>query len=118
MLCKTHSCGICGTDVHYWVHGFMSSFVVKEPLILGHEVSALVDKVGSNVKHLKAGDRVAIEPAIPCRTCANCKTGMYNHCPISNAQVKGSPQYHGMLTRYFEHPADFCFKSVQTSLSN
>jgi threonine dehydrogenase-like Zn-dependent dehydrogenase len=90
----------------------MSSFVVNAPLVLGHEVSALVAEVGENVKHLKPGDRVAIEPAIPCRTCTRCKEGMYNHCPVSNAQVRGSPTFDGMLRRYFAHPADFCYKSV------
>ena len=69
----------------------MSTFVLKAPLVLGHEVSALVVKVGENVKDLKPGDRVAIEPAIPCRTCLKCKEGMYNHCPISNIQACGSP---------------------------
>ncbi|XP_054156264.1 sorbitol dehydrogenase-like [Oppia nitens] len=110
VLCKTHSCGICGSDISLWKKGGIGQYVINQPQVLGHECSALVVKVGVNVKHLVAGDRVAIEPAVPCRRCNYCKTGIYNHCPMANIQLKGVPPMPGMLCRQFTHPADFCFK--------
>lgn len=50
-----HSVGICGSDVHYWQHGRIGDFVVKKPMVLGHEASGTVIKVGEMVKHLKPG---------------------------------------------------------------
>lgn len=54
-----HSVGICGSDVHYWQHGRIADFVVKDPMVLGHEASGRVVKVGSAVKHLKVGKEAA-----------------------------------------------------------
>lgn len=105
---RVHSVGICGSDVHYWVHGNIGNFVVREPMVLGHETSGTVSKVGKNVEHLKPGDRVAIEPGVPCRHCEFCKTGRYNLCP--DVFFCATPPDHGTLTRYYTHPADFCFK--------
>lgn len=56
VLLRMHSVGICGSDVHYWQHGRIGDFVVKKPMVLGHEASGTVVKVGSSVKHLKAGE--------------------------------------------------------------
>lgn len=50
-----HSVGICGSDVHYWQHGRIGDFVVTKPMVLGHEASGRVVKLGSAVKHLKVG---------------------------------------------------------------
>lgn len=55
-----HSVGICGSDVHYWQHGRIGDFVVKDPMVLGHEASGTVVKVGSGVTHLKPGDKYQI----------------------------------------------------------
>lgn len=52
-----HSVGICGSDVHYWQHGRIGNFVVKKPMVLGHEASGTVVKVGSLVTHLKPGQQ-------------------------------------------------------------
>lgn len=57
VLLKMHSVGICGSDVHYWQHGRIGDFVVKKPMVLGHEASGTVIKVGSLVKHLKPGQQ-------------------------------------------------------------
>ncbi|KAJ8076227.1 hypothetical protein PM082_000646 [Marasmius tenuissimus] len=54
--------GICGSDVHFYAHGGIGPVVVKEPMVLGHESSGIVSKVGSKVKNVKLGDRVAVEP--------------------------------------------------------
>lgn len=55
VLLQMHSVGICGSDVHYWQNGRIGDYVVKQPMVLGHEASGLVVKVGSAVTHLKAG---------------------------------------------------------------
>lgn len=72
--------GICGSDVHYWTHGRIGHFVVTGPMVIGHESSGVVVRCGRNVTSLKPGDRVAIEPGVPCRMCADCKRGEYNLC--------------------------------------
>ncbi|XP_019627053.1 PREDICTED: sorbitol dehydrogenase-like [Branchiostoma belcheri] len=103
-----HSVGICGSDVHYWVHGAIGDFVVRAPMILGHEASGTVSEVGEGVTHLKVGDRVAIEPGVPCRYCDYCKGGRYNLC--LEMKFCATPPVDGSLARYYVHPADFCFK--------
>ncbi|XP_069137225.1 sorbitol dehydrogenase-like isoform X2 [Argopecten irradians] len=100
--------GICGSDVHFWQHGAVGDFVVKAPMILGHEGSGMVSKLGEGVTSLKVGDRVAIEPGVPCRACRYCKSGRYNLC--SKVVFCATPPDHGNLCRYFVHAADYCFK--------
>ncbi|GLH07399.1 hypothetical protein R5R35_002892 [Gryllus longicercus] len=100
--------GICGSDVHYLVRGRIGDFIVKEPMIMGHEASGIVAKLGKNVTNLKVGDRVAIEPGVPCRKCNYCKEGRYNLCP--SIFFCATPPDHGNLSRYYVHAADFCFK--------
>lgn len=108
VILESHTVGICGSDVHFLTEGRIGPFVMKEPLILGHESSATVVKVGPSVKHLKVGDRVAVEPQIPCRVCDSCKHGYYNTCP--DTKFFATPPYNGSLTRLYKHAADFCFK--------
>ncbi|GIY91660.1 sorbitol dehydrogenase [Caerostris extrusa] len=108
VLLAIHTVGICGSDVHFWKSGRLGNFVVTGPLVLGHESSGTVVKVGSNVKHLKEGDRVAIEPGIPCRKCEFCVEGRYNLCP--EEKFAATPPDDGTLCRYYCHEADFCFK--------
>src|ERR1700753_3244741 len=57
--------GVCGSDVHYYTHGRIGAFVVKEPMVLGHEAAGTITEVGANVHSLKVGDRVCMEPGIP-----------------------------------------------------
>lgn len=57
VLLKMHSVGICGSDVHYWQHGRIGDFIVTKPMVLGHEASGTVVKVGSLVKHLQPGEQ-------------------------------------------------------------
>ncbi|CAH1407006.1 unnamed protein product [Nezara viridula] len=108
VLIKMGSVGICGSDVHYLQNGRIADFIVKEPMIMGHEASGTVVKLGSKVKNLKVGDRVAIEPGVPCRLCSFCKEGRYNLCP--DVVFCATPPDHGNLSRYYTHAADFCFK--------
>jgi L-iditol 2-dehydrogenase len=100
--------GICGSDVHYFAHGKCGPFEVKGPLVLGHESSGVIEEVGEGVTNLKVGDRVAIEPGVPCRYCNFCRSGKYNLCP--DVQFLATPPVNGSLTRYMEHAADFCYK--------
>ncbi|XP_065349064.1 sorbitol dehydrogenase-like [Cloeon dipterum] len=108
VLLEMGSVGICGSDVHYLVRGAIGDFVVKAPMIMGHEASGTVAKVGKNVKNLKVGDRVAIEPGVPCKACEYCKHGRYNLC--ADIIFCATPPCHGNLCQYYTHAADFCFK--------
>ncbi|XP_013412415.1 sorbitol dehydrogenase [Lingula anatina] len=103
-----HSVGICGSDVKYWKDGAIGHFVVKKPMILGHETSGTVSALGEGVTNLKVGDRVAVEPGVPCRVCDLCKEGLYNLCP--DVDFCATPPGHGSLRRYYCHAADFCYK--------
>ncbi|KAJ6147397.1 hypothetical protein N7497_009379 [Penicillium chrysogenum] len=100
--------GICGSDVHYWEHGSIGSFVVKDPMVLGHESAGIISQVGSAVKTLKVGDRVAMEPGISCRRCDPCKAGKYNLC--EDMRFAATPPYDGTLAKYYALPEDFCYK--------
>ncbi|KAH6959778.1 xylitol dehydrogenase [Ilyonectria sp. MPI-CAGE-AT-0026] len=100
--------GICGSDVHYWEHGRIGHFVVKDPMVLGHESAATVVEVASAVKSLQPGDRVALEPGYPCRQCINCLAGRYNLCP--DMVFAATPPFDGTLTGFWVAPFDFCYK--------
>lgn len=108
VLLKMHSVGICGSDVHYWEHGRIGDFVVKKPMVLGHEAAGTVTKVGASVKHLKPGDRVAIEPGVPREVDEYCKIGRYNLTP--SIFFCATPPDDGNLCRFYKHNADFCYK--------
>merc|ERR1711971_1485641 len=75
VLLKMDSVGICGSDVHYWTHGAIGDFIVRAPMVLGHEAAGVVTKLGSSVSNLKVGDRVAIEPGVPCAGCDFARLG-------------------------------------------
>jgi D-xylulose reductase len=108
VLIKPRWTGICGSDVHYWVHGRIGHFVVESPMVLGHESAGIIAKVGDKVKTLKVGDEVAMEPGVPCRRCIRCKEGKYNLCP--DMAFAATPPYDGTLARYYTLPEDMCYK--------
>ncbi|KAI1809890.1 GroES-like protein [Poronia punctata] len=108
VLVAVNYTGICGSDVHYWQHGAIGHFVVKDPMVLGHESAGTIVSVGSAVTSLKAGDRVALEPGYPCRRCGPCLSGHYNLCP--EMRFAATPPYDGTLTGFWTAPADFCYK--------
>ena len=105
---KIHTVGICGSDVHYYTHGKIGPFVVKAPMVLGHEAAGTVVEVGKNVKHLKVGDRVCMEPGIPDPNSRASRLGMYNVDPA--VTFWATPPIHGVLTPYVVHPANYTFK--------
>ena len=108
VLVAMRSVGICGSDVHYWQDGRIGNFVVEAPMVLGHESSGVVAAVGAGVANLRTGDRVALEPGVPCRRCAFCKTGRYNLCP--DISFFATPPVDGSLARYVVHAADYCYR--------
>ncbi|RXG52895.1 putative D-xylulose reductase A [Armadillidium vulgare] len=107
-LLRIENVGICGSDVHYWWEGKCGRFVVDSPIVLGHESSGTVVKCGPGVRNLKAGDRVAIEPGVPCRRCIFCKEGNYNVCP--EVKFCATPPVDGTLTQYFCPSRRFLFQ--------
>lgn len=107
-LVKVEYVGICGSDLHYYEHGAIGDFVVKPPFVLGHEAGGTVVAVGRNVKHLKPGDRVALEPGRTCGHCEFCKTGRYNLCP--DVEFFATPPVDGVFQEYAVHEAALCFK--------
>jgi D-xylulose reductase len=104
--------GVCGSDVHYYTHGAIGPFVVREPMILGHEASGQVIEVGKEVKHLKVGDRVCMEPGIPDPNGEATRRGMYNLDPA--VRFWATPPIHGVLRPDVVHPAAFTFKLPDT----
>ncbi|MCJ1313632.1 hypothetical protein MMC25_007311 [Agyrium rufum] len=100
--------GICGSDIHYYLHGRIGSFVLEKPMVLGHESAGTVHTVGDKVTSLKPGDRVAMEPGIPCRRCVRCKGGNYNLCP--EMAFASTPPYDGTLAKFYSLPEDLCYK--------
>ncbi len=100
--------GICGSDIHYYLHGAIGPFVVKEPMVLGHEAAGVVVEVGRDVKHLQAGDRVCMEPGIPRSGSAETLSGHYNIDP--DVRFWATPPIHGCLRETVVHPAAFTFR--------
>ena len=81
VLVRIEAGGICGSDLHYYHHGAIGrEIVLKEPMILGHEVAGTVAAVGAGVARVKAGDRVALSPSRPCNRCGYCLAGQQMHC--------------------------------------
>lgn len=108
VLIKIEYVGICGSDVHFYESGRIGDFIVKPPFILGHESAGTVVDTGPGVKDLKPGDRVAIEPGVPCGNCKACLEGRYNLCP--HLTFLAAPPFNGALSRYIVHSASFAYK--------
>ncbi|KIY02141.1 L-arabinitol 4-dehydrogenase [Fonsecaea multimorphosa CBS 102226] len=102
------STGICGSDVHFWHAGCIGPMIVTDDHILGHESAGIILSAHPSVTNLKPGDRVAIEPNIPCFKCEPCLTGRYNGC--ESVEFLSTPPVDGLLRRYVKHPAVWCHK--------
>ncbi len=107
-LVKVEYVGICGSDLHYYEAGRIGNFIVETPFVLGHEAGGTVVEVGKNVKNLKVGDRVALEPGKTCGHCEFCKQGKYNLCP--DVVFFATPPVDGVFQEYVAHEAGLCFK--------
>lgn len=108
VLVKLEYVGICGSDLHYYENGRIGDYVVKPPFVLGHESGGTVVEVGKNIKDLKVGDRVALEPGKTCGHCEFCRTGRYNLCP--DVIFFATPPVDGVFQEYVAHEAGLCFK--------
>ena len=108
VLVKLDYVGICGSDLHYYESGAIGDYVVEPPFVLGHEPGGVVVEVGKDVKHLKVGDKVALEPGKTCGHCEFCKQGKYNLCP--DVVFFATPPVDGVFQEYVAHEADLCFK--------
>ncbi len=115
VLVRVAAVGVCGSDVHYYQHGAIGDFVVREPLVLGHEISGQVVAVGEGVDAARVGERVAVDPQRPCRQCRACKTGRFNLCPFM--EFYATPPVDGTFCEYVTAPADMAF-AVPDSLSD
>lgn len=106
--------GICGSDLHYYNHGGIGESIrLKEPMILGHEVSGYVQSLGEGVSNLAIGDLVAISPSRPCHSCQYCQKGQHNHC--ENMRFYGSampfPHIQGAFRESLTANATQCVKA-------
>jgi L-iditol 2-dehydrogenase len=105
VLVEIGSVGVCGSDVHYFEHGRIGPYVVDSPLVLGHEAGGVVAAVGGEVSSLQVGQRVSIEPGVPCRSCPQCLAGRYNLCP--DVRFFATPPYDGAFSQFVTMPAAF-----------
>ena len=105
VLIRVRTAGVCGSDLHLFrgTHAFR-----KPPAILGHEMAGDVVETGKNVRNIKVGDRVTVEPHIGCGSCEFCKRGYTNLC--NNKVVPGTPKWVGSFVEYFNAPEDKVYK--------
>ena len=116
VLLRLGAAGICGSDMHYYFHGCVGAFRIREPLTPGHEASAVVAGVGAGVTRVRAGQRVAVNPSRPCGACPGCREGRENLC--ANMRFLGSasvfPHVQGMFREYFLMPQSQCVPVADT----
>ncbi len=108
VLIRVGRVGVCGSDVHYYTTGRIGSQLVEYPFPVGHEMAGTVAEVGSGVEGLKPGDGIALDPAVSCFRCDQCKAGRPHTC--RNLIFLGCPgQLAGCLGEYLVMPAECCF---------
>jgi L-iditol 2-dehydrogenase len=115
VLVAIRSVGICGSDVHYYESGRIGDFVVRAPLVLGHESSGVVVGLGPGASKHSLGERVALEPGVPCGKCRECRSGRYNLCP--DVAFFATPPVDGALAQYVTIHEDFAF-AIPPSVSD
>ncbi len=103
VLVRVEEVGVCASDVHWFRDGRIGETVLTEPLILGHEFGGVIAEVGPEVDDLNPGDRVAVEPAIPCSECDMCMAGDINLC--RNIRFCGTPPTDGAFREFIAWPA-------------
>ena len=109
VIIRMGAVGVCGSDIHYYRTGRIGSQVVEYPFTVGHECAGVVAEVGSEVSLIAVGDRVAIEPAMTCGKCDQCRTGRENTC--RHNRFLGCPgQAEGSMSEYLVMPQQNCFK--------
>ncbi|HUI10102.1 MAG TPA: alcohol dehydrogenase catalytic domain-containing protein [Bacteroidota bacterium] len=108
VLVRIAAVGVCGSDVHYFTHGRIGSQVVSFPFVIGHEAAGTVVDTGSSVETVRAGERIAIDPAMPCGHCDQCSAGREHTC--RTLRFMGTPgQMEGSLAEYVVIPERSCY---------
>src|SRR6476469_4004604 len=107
VLVEISAVGVCGSDVHYFEHGRIGDFVFEAPLVLGHESAGRVAALGEGVTRHAVGDRVTLEPGVPCGRCRECRAGRYNLCP--DVVFFATPPVDGAFTNHVAIHEDFAF---------
>ena len=107
VLVEITSVGVCGSDIHYYEHGRIGDHIVRSPLVLGHESAGRVAAVGPEVTKHAVGDRVTLEPGVPCGRCEQCRAGRYNLCP--DVVFFATPPIDGTFTNFVTIHEDFAF---------
>ncbi|HZD69519.1 MAG TPA: NAD(P)-dependent alcohol dehydrogenase [Actinomycetes bacterium] len=107
VLVEVRAIGVCGSDVHYYEHGRIGRYVVREPLILGHESGGVIVRQGPGATRHRIGQRVALEPGVPCGACQQCRSGRYNLC--AEVHFFATPPVHGAFANYVAVHQDFAF---------
>lgn len=106
---KLEYVGVCGSDLHFYDEGRLANWVPDGPLVLGHEPGGVVTAIGEGVSGFTVGDRVAIEPGVPCGECDDCRIGHYNLC--KGVKFMAIPkEKDGVFSEYCTHAASMCFK--------
>jgi L-idonate 5-dehydrogenase len=111
VLLRVRRAGICGSDIHYYVHGYCGRFVPTRPFVLGHEFVATVEIVGEEVDTLAAGQRVAVNPAASCGRCEPCRSGRGNLCNrvVMLGSASTTPPTDGAFAEYVTVSAHQCY---------
>ena len=107
VLVEVRSVGVCGSDVHYYEHGRIGPHVVDKPLILGHESGGVIVGRGPGADRHRLGQRVALEPGVPCGRCRQCRAGRYNLCP--DVRFFATPPIDGAFCNYVTIHEDFAY---------
>ncbi|HWT24036.1 MAG TPA: NAD(P)-dependent alcohol dehydrogenase [Solirubrobacteraceae bacterium] len=107
VLVEVKAVGVCGSDVHYYEHGRIGEFVVEQPMVLGHESAGVVVGLGPEATRHRVGDRVSMEPGVPCGRCRECRAGRYNLCP--DVEFFATPPIDGSFANYVVIHEDFAF---------
>ena len=109
VLVRMTKVGVCGSDVHYYSTGQIGDQIVEYPFTVGHEGAGIVERVGDKVTQVKPGDRIAVEPAMPCWKCDQCKAGRPHTC--RELKFLGCPQQaEGCLSEFIVVPEECCLK--------
>jgi L-iditol 2-dehydrogenase len=106
VLVRVRAVGLCGSDVHYYTHGRIGQQILRAPMIVGHEGAGEVAALGPDVEGLKIGQRLTLEPALPCGRCEFCFTGRQNLCP--NVKFCSTPPNDGLMCEYAVLAAHQC----------
>jgi L-iditol 2-dehydrogenase len=107
VLVEITAVGVCGSDVHYYEHGRIGPFVVEAPLVLGHESAGRVVELGEGASKHAVGDRVTLEPGVPCGRCRECRAGRYNLC--ADVVFFATPPIDGAFAEFVTIHEDFAF---------